>query len=168
MKKWLKLGEPYTRDELLRFENLEFWNRRMGLYAAPGLTHADEETYQLDLDLAVGILGSAIESLTLKLLPDELRPKNEPMIGPNGSKFGSLNIEHAGQVVVGDRNSIQIDQRTTVELFFEALQSHIRAEVPELQRTSLLDKAKELIRHPAFLTILGQGLPEILKRIPPT
>jgi hypothetical protein len=121
--KWLKLGLPFTKDELYSFQVFEFAVPRVR-EDAYDYDEDDQLEYERDCDRAAYLLDSAIENLQMGLVPDP--PVSE---------------------------------------LLKALEKEIEAKVTDAnEKRGLRQKLKELSENPAAVTVMGQGVGELLRR----
>ena len=161
--KWLKLGGQHTSHEFNQFKGLMFMSFTVRPFGTDRYYHEDQQEYEKDCNRAIAILNSAIENIEMDLIP-ETPTEHRGRAKTGGSEFGGVNIAQAGTVVMGDKNIVAKIDSITVSDFLKVIEKEIHEKVQEpQQKTTLLQKVKDISQNPAVNTGLGQTIGQILR-----
>ena len=161
--KWLKLGLPFTKDELVAFERLYFAVRRVreGPY---DYDQEDQQEYEEDCDRAADLINSAVENIEMGLIPEAAGQVEPPRRGRGSARYGEVSIAQAGTVIMGDENVVSIVDSITISDFLNALEKEIEAKVADPdEKKGLLQKIKAISENPITNTVIGQTVGAVIR-----
>ncbi len=152
MIKWLKLGTPYTKDELETFRGLKFHIPRMrsgfGCRGGSAYDSKDQEQYLKDCDRTYHLLDSAIEMDLVTEAPSSGKSRD------GSSQFSQVKIDQADTVIMEDSNIVAVLESITISQLLNKLGKRIEATDTDPQEQGrLLKRLKESASHPLLVDV---------------